>query len=66
MEHATIAGRDFISKRVPLPALRLGYHDLRVYWMKEPAQEAFEDARFIRILAPTARAKSRGVRPALP
>jgi len=47
LERVAIAGREFISKRVPLPALRLGYHDLRVYWMKEPEQEAFEDARFI-------------------
>jgi len=47
LERVTIAGREFVSKRVPLPALRLGYHDLRVYWMKEPELEAFEDARFI-------------------
>ena len=47
LERVSIEGREFISKRVPLPALRLGYHDLRVYWMKEPEQEAFEDARFI-------------------
>jgi 4-alpha-glucanotransferase len=47
LEKVSIAGREFISKRVPLPALRLGYHDLRVYWMKEPELEAFEDARFI-------------------
>jgi 4-alpha-glucanotransferase len=47
LERVSIASHDFISKRVPLPALRLGYHDLRVYWMKEPELEAFEDARFI-------------------
>jgi 4-alpha-glucanotransferase len=47
IERVSIAGREFISKRVPLPALRLGYHDLRVYWMKQPEQETFEDARFI-------------------
>ena len=47
LERVSIASHDFISKRVPLPTLRLGYHDLRVYWMKEPEQEAFEDARFI-------------------
>jgi 4-alpha-glucanotransferase len=47
LERVSVAGHDFISKRVPLPPLRLGYHDLRVYWMKEPEQEAFEDARFI-------------------
>jgi len=47
LERVSIAGREFISKRAPLPALRLGYHDLRIYWVKEPEQEAFEDARFI-------------------
>ena len=47
LERVSIAGQEFISKRVPLPALRLGYHDLRVYWMKEPELEVFEDARFI-------------------
>jgi 4-alpha-glucanotransferase len=47
LERVAIGGSDFISKRVPLPALRLGYHDLRVYWMKKPELEAFEDARFI-------------------
>jgi 4-alpha-glucanotransferase len=47
LERISVAGHAFISKRVPLPPLRLGYHDLRVYWMKEPEQESFEDARFI-------------------
>ena len=47
LERVSIASHDFISKRVPLPALRLGYHDLRVYWMKKPEQEAFEDVHFI-------------------
>ncbi len=47
MERVSIAGREFISKRVPLPALRLGYHGLLAYWMKEPELEAFQDARFI-------------------
>ena len=47
LERVSVAGHDFISKRAPLPALRLGYHDLRIYWVKEPEQEAFEDARFI-------------------
>ncbi len=47
IERVSIAGREFISKRVPFPHLRLGYHDLVAYWMKEPEQEAFEDARFI-------------------
>jgi 4-alpha-glucanotransferase len=47
LERAWVAGREFISKRAPLPALRLGYHDLRAYWMKKPELEPFEDARFI-------------------
>jgi len=47
LERVSIAGREFISKRVPLPSLGLGYHDLRASWMKDPEQEAFEDARFI-------------------
>ena len=47
LERVSIFGHDFISKRMPLPALRLGYHDLRIYWVKEPEQLAFEDARFI-------------------
>ena len=47
LERVSIAGREFISKRVPLPALRLGYHDLIAYWMKEPELEAFQDVRFI-------------------
>jgi len=36
-----------VTKRVPLPALRLGYHDLQLYWMKHPELEAFAKARFI-------------------
>ena len=47
LERVSIAGREFISKRVPLPALRLGYHDLVAYWVKEPDLEAFQDVRFI-------------------
>ncbi|HEY2843913.1 MAG TPA: 4-alpha-glucanotransferase, partial [Bryobacteraceae bacterium] len=47
LERVTLGGREFISKRVPLPALRPGYHRLRAYWMKNPEQEAFEDTRFI-------------------
>jgi 4-alpha-glucanotransferase len=47
LERVSIAGRQFLSKRVPLPALRLGYHRLRVYWMKVPELEAFEDSRLI-------------------
>ena len=47
VERVTIAGEGFLAKRAPLPALRLGYHRLRVYWMKEPELEAFSDAAFI-------------------
>jgi 4-alpha-glucanotransferase len=51
LERVSIAGREFISKRVLLPVLRLGYHDLRLYWVKEPDQEALKeglgDARLI-------------------
>ncbi|MGH9647991.1 MAG: hypothetical protein ACRD4E_14370, partial [Bryobacteraceae bacterium] len=47
LERASVAGREFISKRVPLPALRLGYHHLVAYWMKEPELEALQGVRFI-------------------
>jgi 4-alpha-glucanotransferase len=42
-------GRDerFLVKRVPLPPLRLGYHDLQIYWMQQPELEVFAKARFI-------------------
>lgn len=36
-----------VTRRVPLPRLRLGYHDLRLYWMKEPQLESFASARLI-------------------
>jgi 4-alpha-glucanotransferase len=38
---------DVVTKRVPLPKLRLGYHDLQLYWMKEPELESFATARLI-------------------
>ena len=47
LERVSIAAHDFVAKRIPLPALRLGYHHLRIYWMKAPEQEAFEDSRLI-------------------
>ena len=47
LERVSLAAHDFVAKRVPLPALRLGYHHLRIYWMKAPEQEAFEDSRLI-------------------
>lgn len=61
LETATVGGREFLAKRVPLPRpLRLGYHDVKFYWMKEPALEVFGSARFIvcpkRVYESTARA----------
>ena len=48
LETASIRGREFMAKRVPLPGpLRLGYHTLRVYWMKEPELETFGESKFI-------------------
>jgi 4-alpha-glucanotransferase len=39
---------EFVAKRLPLPRkLRLGYHKLRVYLMKEPQLELLGEARFI-------------------
>ncbi len=35
------------TKRVPLPALRLGSHDLKLYWMKQPELESFATAKLI-------------------
>lgn len=37
----------FVAKRVSLPPLRLGYHRLRVYWVKTPELELFGEAHFI-------------------
>jgi 4-alpha-glucanotransferase len=45
--HAKFDGRGFLAKRVPLATLRLGYHRLRVYWMREPELEMFGEARLI-------------------
>ena len=48
LDTATIGGREFLAKRVPLPKpLRLGYHHVQVYWMREPELELFGQARFI-------------------
>jgi len=45
---STQAGADVVIKRVPLPKpLRLGYHELQLYWMREPQLESFAKARFI-------------------
>jgi 4-alpha-glucanotransferase len=35
------------GKRLPLPSLRLGYHHLRVYRMREPQLEVFAESRLI-------------------
>jgi 4-alpha-glucanotransferase len=42
------ADREFLEKSLPLPKpLRLGYHRLRIYWVREPSLEQFGEARFI-------------------
>jgi 4-alpha-glucanotransferase len=56
LETATIGGREFLAKRVPLPEpLRMGYHHVRVYWAEEPDLELSGQARFI-VCPPAARA----------
>jgi 4-alpha-glucanotransferase len=35
------------SRRIPLPALRLGYHRLRIYRMREPELEVFAESHLI-------------------
>jgi 4-alpha-glucanotransferase len=48
MAAASDMGQTVLAKRVPLPKpLRLGYHRIRMYWMKEPELEIFAEARFI-------------------
>jgi 4-alpha-glucanotransferase len=48
IETASVGGCEFIAKLFPLPGpLRLGYHRLRAYWMKEPELESFGEAKFI-------------------
>lgn len=48
LEAVTVAGREFVAKRMPLPApLRLGYHEARVYWVTETGLETIGEARFI-------------------
>ena len=39
--------RHFIAKKIPLPRLRLGYHVLRVYSVKQPELEILDEAKFI-------------------
>jgi 4-alpha-glucanotransferase len=48
LEAASATGGKVVAKRLPLPKpLRLGYHRIRMYWVKEPALEIFSEARFI-------------------
>jgi 4-alpha-glucanotransferase len=48
LDHAMIAGREFVAKRLPLPrTLRLGYHQIRVLWVHDPELEELGTARFI-------------------
>jgi 4-alpha-glucanotransferase len=48
LERATVSGREFIAKRVPLPKpLRLGYHTLRVLGMQPPESEVVAQAKLI-------------------
>ena len=45
---ASFGEREFLEKPLPLPKpLRLGYHRVRVYWMKDPELEVFGETRFI-------------------
>jgi 4-alpha-glucanotransferase len=45
---AAFGGREFTEKALPLPnPLRLGYHRMRIYWVKDPELEIFGEARFI-------------------
>jgi 4-alpha-glucanotransferase len=41
------ATHSFLAKQIPLSAPRLGYHDLRVYWVKQPDLEVLAEAKFI-------------------
>ncbi len=45
LETANVEGHKWLAKRVPLPALRLGYHNLRLLWVHEPQLETFAEAR---------------------
>lgn len=48
LERATVAGVTYVAKRLPLPQpLRLGYHTMRVHWVREPELEQFGQARLI-------------------
>ena len=48
IDPASATGGKVLAKRLPLPKpLRLGYHRIRMYWVKEPELELFAEARFI-------------------
>jgi len=46
-EAANAGGVDYVAKRLPLPALRLGYHRMRVCRMLETGLATLAEARFI-------------------
>jgi 4-alpha-glucanotransferase len=48
VETREIGGHTWIAKQVPLPSpLRLGYHEIRLYWVWAPVLERFAEAKFI-------------------
>jgi len=46
-ELQTVEGFDQHAKRIPLPALRLGYHNLRIYRMSQPELQVLAESHFI-------------------
>ena len=46
-EAAHAAGVSYIAKRLPLPALRLGYHRLLIYHLERPELATLAEARFV-------------------
>jgi 4-alpha-glucanotransferase len=46
-ELRAVEGFDQHAKRIPLPALRLGYHRLRIYRMSQPELQVLAESRFI-------------------
>jgi 4-alpha-glucanotransferase len=48
LEDAVIRGTGFVAKHLPLPRrMRIGYHEIRAYWVKDPELELFCQSRFI-------------------
>lgn len=43
----TVAGLKFLSKALPLPELRLGYHRIRLWWVEDPQLVMAGQAHFI-------------------